>query len=225
MTDPNLHRLPEDLTDILASYGTLVSYSDGEQIHARGDTKPGLSIVNTGFVKVGNYGKDGKYCLTRILSPGETFGEFTLFAHLPRTHNAEAIGFTEVVQVEQVAFERCSKKHPELKDALLTSLAVKLHESLEILDDLRRLPLPVRVAKSLLTVSKQRQTSRISITQPALADLLGVTVLSVHHALKTLNDRDLVKLGYGFIEISAPEDIAQWIAEHESLAPVASRPG
>lgn len=217
----NQHSLPIALVEALENVGVLVNYTDGQVIHERGDAKPGLSIVKQGQVKVGNYGKEGKYCLTRILVSGETFGEFTLFADLPRTHNAEAVGDTQVIQVTRQQFNALSQRLPDLTAALLSTLAIKLHDSLELLDDIRRLALPVRVAKSILAIQNQHPSKlTLTMTQNQLSEILGVTVLSVHKALKNLVDNELITLGYGTITIDQLTKLKSWVKQASSLSQV-----
>jgi len=220
MQDNSLHRLPDTLISAMVSCAPLVKYQCGEVIHVRGERKPGLSIVKSGTVRVGNYGKDGRYCMTRLLHPGETFGEFTLFAALPRTHNAEAATESEVIQLDQKLFNELSAQHPELTQWMLRSLAVKLHDSLELLDDMRRLALHVRAAKVILSISKQSNAQRVKIKQNDLADVLGVTVLSAHQSLKKLTAANLITSGYGYVDIVSTEGLEAWIDQQASLSSV-----
>ncbi|NMP33225.1 Crp/Fnr family transcriptional regulator [Thalassotalea sp. M1531] len=217
MSTDNLHKLPDEMVLLLCEFGQTVFYSSDKLIHARGDVKPGLSVVISGLVKVGNYGLDGKYCLTRVLEPGETFGEFTLFGNLPRTHNAESLGDTEVLQLNASEFDLACQRIPQLKDTLLASLATKLHDCLEILDDVRRLPLTVRLAKTLVTIAKTRGTNDVVIRQSDLADVTGVTVLSCHKALNVLTEQGLIKLAYGRIIINDRSAFTRWIEQKSEL--------
>jgi CRP-like cAMP-binding protein len=211
--------LPEDIIDICENYAVRRLYSDGEQIQARGDRKPGLSIIRSGAVKVGNYGRDGQYFLTRILTVGETFGEFTLFADLPRTHNAEACGDTAIDEIAKPAFQTLVRERPEIKDYLLISLAENLHTALEILDDIRRQPIIVRVAKLLLSyLGNAKNSLNIPLTQTVIAESLGVTRLSVHNSLKSLEAQGMLIRKYGRININDLSVLKAWIADHEELA-------
>ena len=87
-----------------------VTYRDGELVHARGDAKPGLSIVHSGAVRFSNPGLDGSVITTGILNPGQFFGEATLFAGLPRTHDAVAVGPTVIDQVSKKRFDQVLMK-------------------------------------------------------------------------------------------------------------------
>ncbi|MFT7685489.1 MAG: CRP/FNR family cyclic AMP-dependent transcriptional regulator [Candidatus Azotimanducaceae bacterium] len=62
------------------------SYADGQLIYSRGDNR------------VGNIGNDGSYLATSVLDNGQCFGEFTVFAGLPRTHDITAAGETNIAE-------------------------------------------------------------------------------------------------------------------------------
>jgi CRP/FNR family transcriptional regulator, cyclic AMP receptor protein len=203
-------------------FGRCIEYQDNETIHARGDLLPGLSVVYSGQVRVGNYGIDGCYQLTTILERGETFGEFTLFANLPRTHNAEAMGKSQVIQMSVSQYNGFISEYPEVEKMLLSSLANKLHQALENLDDVLRLPTHIRLAKVLFKLSKQQQTQELKIKQNQCAQLLGVTVLSAHKALKKLQKAQLIRTAYGGIHIDSIYGLREWLLKQSSIFPVSS---
>jgi CRP/FNR family cyclic AMP-dependent transcriptional regulator len=95
-----------ELDRALSREANSTRYSEGQLVHSRGESAPGLSIVRKGAVRVGNVGVDGSYLTTSILGVGQCFGEFTLFASLPRTHDATAVGDTVVDQVSGIHFMR-----------------------------------------------------------------------------------------------------------------------
>lgn len=212
--------LPDEYIQLCHSLGLCRTYADGEMIHQRGDPKPGLSIVYQGQVKIGNYGADGKYYLTLISGPGETFGEFTLMAKLPRTHTVESYGPSQIIQLNQNAFHRAIDLTPELQTTLFAMMAAKLHIALEVLEDTRRLPVIVRVAKNLLSLFDKTPTATIQITQRDMAQFLGVTELAVHKALRKLSEQALLTLHYGSIRIQNPNAFRSWVNQHTLLGTV-----
>jgi CRP-like cAMP-binding protein len=212
MDQQNLQRVRE--------FAVAKHFAQGHQIHDRGDYKPGLSVVAQGEVKVGNYGLDGQYQLTAILRQGDTFGEFTLFANLPRTHNAQAYTDCEVLHLSERAFDDLIAKYPDFLRFMLASIAVKLHITLERLDDVLRLPTHVQLAKLLFQLSQVQQTNDIKLRQSDCAERLGVTVLSAHKAIKKLLALELITTSYGMIHISNLEQLALWLEDHLSLLPL-----
>lgn len=208
-------RMPEKLLIRCAKFAPIIEYSDGCTIHNRGDVKTGLSIVYSGQVQMGNYGLDGKYQHTITLSKADTFGEFTLFNHLPRTHHAMAVGETKVIQMSSNQFAQCSNESPELNTFLLSSMGLKLHITLERLDDIQRLPTYIRLAKLLLLHTDNQ--GRVAMRQKDLAEQLGVTVLSCHKAINKLSDLSFIQRFYGAIQIKSVTDLTLWLDEKMSL--------
>ena len=206
-----------DLLENALSFGRCIEYQDNETIHSRGNLIPGLSIVYSGQVRVGNYGIDGRYQLTTVLEKGETFGEFTLFANLPRTHNAEAVSKAQVIQMSVSQYHDFTKDYPIVEKILLSSLAKKLHQTLEHLDDVLRLPTHTRLAKILFNLSNQQQTKTLKVKQNQCAQLLGVTVLSAHKALKKLQGEQLIRPAYGVIHIVDIEALREWLLQQSSI--------
>lgn len=207
--------MPQKLVMLCATFAPIKEYSDGCTIHNRGELKPGLSIIYCGQVKIGNYGLDGKYQHMATLSKADTFGEFTLFNNLPRTHHAMAVGATKVIQMSASQFSQCSKGTPELSAFLLSSMGLKLHIALERLDDIQRLPTYIRLAKVLLQhTDKQGQ---VVLRQKDLAEQLGITVLCCHKSIKKLATLSLIETFYGAIHIKNMTDFTQWLEEKMSL--------
>ena len=196
-------------------------YQAGELIHQRGERKPGLSIVVTGAVSVGNYGMDGRYIQTTLLGPGESFGEFTLFSQLPRTHTAEAVGLSEVDHIPPPVLKRALEQNPQLALGLLASLSTRLHRMLEAVDDIKRLPLPVRLAKLLLMLAHQDSGRYwVGYSQEQLAERLGMTRVSIATALKALEQDNLISRHYQRVEIIEPALMQQWLQLQTQTLPL-----
>lgn len=216
-----LDLLPNDTQKALRDQANRVRYEDGQLIHERGDTKPGLSIVHSGKVKFGNPGSDGSYVTTALFGEGHCFGEFTLFANLPRTHDAIAVGNTVIDQIDATSIDRLLVSEPELYRLMLVAVTRRLHAAVDFMDDMRRLPLKVRIAKLILTMSKTSDTlGEIKLTQSDLAFSFGVSRVSIGQALSELQSENLIKTGYGNLHIPDSDRLALWVSERSSLLPV-----
>lgn len=213
--------LPAPLAARLSAAATLVTYDDGETIHSRGDRKPGLSIVKSGAVRFAIPGADGSYLSTSVLGPGHCFGEATLFARLPRTHDAIAVGPTAIEQIPKPRFDRIFNEEPMLARALLEATTQRLYAVLDFLDDLRRLPLPVRVAKLIVRMAQSaRNAGEVECSQSDIAVTLGVSRVSVGKVLAQLQDEGLIALGYGRIGVPEIARMHRWIAARSPIAPL-----
>ncbi len=216
-----LETLSAPLRSAIEDAEVRIRYQDGELVQARGDATAGLSIVRAGTVRVGNVGADGVYLTMVILGPGQTFGEMTLFADLPRSFDVRAYGPVTIGYIDKTRFERLLGNHPELAKVMLRSLSTQLHAALEHLEDLRRLSLVVLVAKILSTMIKtQKNVASLETTQATLANTIGVSRVSLAHALAELEGQGLLRRGYATIEIPDVASLRDWVATNSKLAPV-----
>ncbi len=199
----------------VARAGTVMRYRDGQLIHNRGDRKPGISIVVAGAVQVGVFGADGNFIITSNLGVGQTFGELTLFAGLPRTHDITAAGETEINQISAAAFERLYDQEPEISRALLSTSLVRAHGLLEMMDAMRRLPMRERTAKVLFTLLQTTGGAQsFNYRQADLASVLGVSRTSLNKALKQMRALGLIETAYGQINIPDSKKMRRWVTEN-----------
>lgn len=213
--------MPQRLQTRLREAAVRVSYGDGELVHARGDHKPGLSLIHKGAVRFVNQGLDGSVVSTGILGPGQFFGEATLFADLPRTHNAIAVGATIIDQVAKQRFDAIFDEEPELARVMLRATTQRLYLALDILDDLRRLPLKTRAAKMIaIHAAVSREKNSVKLNQSELAFTLGVSRVALGKALGELQKDGLIKLGYKRIDIPDALKLKGWIAKNDPLRPL-----
>jgi len=188
--------------DKILSVGVIRRFSDGQLIQQRGDCDGHMSFVKSGKVVAGNFGLDGRFLTSALLLPGEHFGDFTLFAGLPRSQNLWAQGATEITQVSGAKFLTLMEQEPTIARALLTISTLRNYELVEHLDMQRRLTLPAQISRLLLTaVEAQTQSETIECRQEDLAVMLGVSRVSIGKALKKLQADGLAELAYGRIHL------------------------
>jgi CRP/FNR family cyclic AMP-dependent transcriptional regulator len=213
--------MPDALAGRVRAAAKPTRYQDGQLVHARGDLQRGLSIVRSGAVRFGNAGEDGSYVTTTVMGPGQSFGEFTLFGDLPRTHDATAVGATVIDYLDHARFQRLLADAPELWRILMIATTKRLHDALELLDDFRRLPLPALTAKLLLALPPSKaDLTLVACNQADLAFTLGVSRVSIGKALAQLQKAGLLVLGYRMITIRDRAALKRWVAKHRVLSPL-----
>ena len=119
---------------------------------------------------------------------------------------------------EELKDKIANESNPVLVDAYQDELDKLI--ALENLDDVLRLPTHIRLAKVLFKLSKQQQTQEHKIKQNQCAQLLGVTVLSAHKALKKLQKAQLIRTAYGGIHIDSIDGLREWLLKQSSIFPV-----
>ena len=217
--------IPPEIQLAISQSANLVKYSDGQLIHSRGSSNRGLSIVQSGAAQIGVMGVDGKFVIVGRLRPGESFGEFTLYTELPRTHDVSAAGVTEILQISESQFLRLEKRFPQLTLAILKSSLTRNYLLLEALDDLRRLTLKQRTAKIILSMSYaatngEHDSVTVECRQQELADTLGVSRVSLNTTLKQLAQTGLIEPAYTSIVVPSVQGLESWIATHCSTTPL-----
>src|SRR5690554_5853876 len=166
---------------------------DGQRLHAQGDLPDGLYGVSTGAMRISSTGADGREALLTILSPGNWFGEISLFDGLPRTHDAHAMGPTEVLVIPRREFHQLLERRPELYPHFMRLLCLRLR---------------ARLAKRLLMHAQQYSEpgpggDRLSIqlSQETLGLMLNSSRQSINRLLKQFEQAGWVQIHYSQISI------------------------
>lgn len=195
------------------------NYRAGTRIHHRGERSRHFSLIRAGHVNGSNVDIHGSTLSSSVLGPGDCFGEFTIFAGLPRTHDIWALDAVELGTIGADRFRQLSQQHPAIATGLLTIALRRNYVMLEFLDSIRRLPLEVRLAKLLLVNVWSETDQTISIRQESLAYTFGVSRMSVSTALSKLERAGLVTRGYRKIRLNR-NALSRWVNEHDLVPPV-----
>lgn len=214
-----MEALPPGMADRVRGEATVSKFSDGQIIQSRGDTRAGLSIIKSGAGQMGVFGEDGTFVMMSVMGPGQTFGEVTLFTDIPRTQDFVAIGPTEIYQLPASRFRALCEGEPGLLETMLSITLARSHFLLDVLDSMRRLGLRERVAKILYTMDLTAGlTGQVRCRQSDLAEMIGVSRVSLSKVLKDLSERGLIELGYGCISFPDPDTFRGWVARHCNVA-------
>lgn len=181
-------------------------------IHEEGDTAQGMSVVITGQVKLVKRQASGNLLLETSVNPGQSYGDVTQVAIGRRTHGAMATGETVVDHFSPQAFETLLE-HPGILRALYRIVTYRLTRAVEMLDDMRALPTEGRVAKLLSRmIDAEADSGRIECLQEDLANILGVSSMTIAKALSVLRREGLVTTGYRQILVPDAVRLRDWVA-------------
>lgn len=181
-------------------------------IHEEGDQASGMSVVIAGQVKLVKRQASGNLLLETTVNPGQSYGDVTHFLIGRRTHGAMACGDTVVDHFSSEAFETLLD-HPGILRALYRICTYRLSRAVEMLDDVRALPIEGRLAKLLANMIERGSTSgRIECLQEDLANILGVSSMTIAKALSALRNEGLVTTGYRQILIPDVVRLREWVS-------------
>lgn len=208
---PNILALLSDgERSCIAALGERRSYRDQEVIHERGDDGASLSIVIEGSVSLYRIMRDGHIIFASSVLAGQNYADAV--SGVARTHRAIAQGATIVDHYDQAAFDEILNHHPAILRALYQVSSYRLALAIEMLDDFRILPTRVRLAKMILRMAKASPSDRVVLSkQEDLAQILGLSTVSVIQNLKLLAAEGLIATGYRQIKVPDLDRLELWI--------------
>lgn len=198
--------LPALLQDSLLAAARVRRLAPGQRLFKRGDPPCGLYGVLEGAVRIGAVSEQGKEALLSVVEPPHWFGEICLFDGRPRTHDAYGVGRCTLLQVTQSAMLELLEEHPLYWRHLALLMSHKLRLTFINLEQLSLMPAAVRVAHRLLMIAEgygETESSRrvLQLPQEQLALMLSLSRQTTNQILKDLQNRGIVQLSYGEIEV------------------------
>jgi len=201
--------LSETVRDKLLQRGTKISFAKGQLIQQRGDQAREFWYVESGSVQVGRFSEDGRLTLFAVLGARETFGELAFIGEFPRTVDAIAGTDTLLVRIGEAEFQNLLQTEASAARLLLQTMALTVQQSFDAIESGRNLSTAQRLAQALLQLlGDQPDGSSLQITQQELADLIGVSRVSLGKAIKKLEQRELLVCGYNSVTISDRNHLA-----------------
>jgi len=184
----------------------------GEMLFRQGDAAPASGHaffgVLRGGIKASSLREDGKEAILVVLEAGNWFGEISLIDGQPRTHDATAVGETELLALPREAFDRLMKR-PAFAVAVCRMLAARVRSLYGMVEDATLRSTRARVARRLLLLARGDATQArdprpvVPVSQEALAMMLGVSRQTLSKELQGLARAGAIALGYGRIEIAS----------------------
>ncbi len=211
---PLFRELGRAAHDRIAAYATTRHVARGETIFMKGDAGASLFAVCSGTVEVLVPSAEGKNAVINLINEGEIFGEIALLDGRPRT--ADALAFTDctLMVLERRDFLPLLREQPEIAVKLLEILCARIRRTTEQVEDIMFLNLERRLAKALLRLEKSSQGAyRISITQRALSEIVGVSREETNKQLQLWSKDAIVRLERGSIVVLRAASLQQIAGE------------
>ncbi len=202
---------PEAAAALRSSMDT-VNLNKGQVLFNEGERGERLYIITDGKMKLGHTSSDGRESLLAVLGPGELLGELSLFDPGPRTATATALTETSLMGLGHNALRPWLTGRPEVAEALLQALALRLRRTNEQMADLVFSDVPGRVAKTLLELGEKFGRPlpdgihvTHDMTQEELAQLVGASRETVNKALADFAARGWIRLESRLVILIDPE--------------------
>jgi CRP/FNR family transcriptional regulator, cyclic AMP receptor protein len=206
--------LPKSLQSDLSFGARKLKFADGQIIQHRGDPPEFFFVIQKGHVKLGQYNAHGDLKVLVILGPGDSFGELACLGDTPRAVDAEAAGDAELILISANKLSAMMLASPQTSQQIIRLLAVLMQEALDTLLVYRKMPAPQRLAKALVSLCEGRAEPVIlTIRHQELAELVGVSRMSISKTLERLEVRGFLTRGYSEITIADPAGLKRYLKD------------
>jgi CRP/FNR family cyclic AMP-dependent transcriptional regulator len=216
--NPWFRDLPDGLAEAILTQGHIRRLTD-EIVYAAGDPPNGIFALISGEIRVTQTTAEGRSALLMIARPGVWFGEAGMIDGLPRTSDANAIGQTTVLQMDPGMFHRLTWDNSQSYAAFARLVCEQYRKAMDYIVTTMSLPLPVRLAQRLVGLAQAygRETNDgvtidLHLSQESLAGMVAVSRQSLNRALKALEAKGMVSVGYSALtirDIAALEALAR----------------
>ena len=197
-----INALPALARDDLLTSGQARKFSKGQIIQQRGDVAKEFWYVESGSVQIGRYGIDGRLTLFALIGTGETFGELAFMGEFRRAVDAIAGSDCTLIRIGDSELQSLMDSDPAVTRLLLKTMALTVQEAFDLIESSRSLSVPQRLAQALLQLCGDRgDGAKVMATQQDLADLVGVSRVSLGKALARLQTAGIIEPGYGSVTI------------------------
>lgn len=227
---PIFESLSEDELRQVADLAVPRRYADGEVIFREGDRSDTCFIVRTGRVRITRTHSGGRRLTLAELSPGEMFGELSMFDGEGRSATVDAVEDTTTLALLERDVKRVLRAHPEIAVKMLARLASRLRQANEKLARQSFQPVAGRVASTLLAQVEARRAQAaaavdtdegedglqpaeivIEATQADIAQLAGSSRESASRFLADLERAGVVTTGRGRVVVHDPVALRRYI--------------
>ena len=192
--------VPEAARVRLFELGKRRSFADGQFVLRQEEPADGFFAVVSGQAMIGRYAIDGSLTIYAVCGPGDLFGEQAFLTATPRLADAVADGPLEVVFFSGAVFRKSIVSDPKFAMLIMRSLAAQLKLVIERVDAERHMSVPDRLAQALLGM-EETAGHPIACTHQQLADLLGVSRVTLGMALRQIEKTGAISGSYGKVRI------------------------
>ncbi len=197
----------------LLTLGSLTQYpAAGRVLMREGDATSFVIILLDGVVKATAQMQDGRDALLAVRMGGDLVGELASVDGGPRSATVTTCGAVIARVVSRADFMDCTRRDPQVSQAVQTSVVAKLRSANRRRVDFTGCDVRTRLARVLhqTALAYGTETSdgvllKWSLTQPEIATLAGAAEPTVNRVLRELREAGVLATGYRSIKILHPE--------------------
>ena len=182
-------------------------FGRNEVVFHDGDPGDTLHLIVKGHFAIRISTPLGDVATLRVLGPGEHFGELAVLAPGPRRGSVVALEAGETMSLHRDDVNQLRASMPKIDAALTAALVAEVRRLAAGLVDVLYVPAEQRVRRrlnELVALYGGEPPVVIPITQDDLAELAGTTRPTANRVLRMGEDKGVVTLARGRVEICDP---------------------
>lgn len=182
-------------------------FAPGELLFSQGDMPTEFYYLLSGLSLTYTLYEDGRERNILISWPDRLFGASTFFEGVPRRASAIAIRRCKVLAIDRRLYESCCREFPDFQETIIREISIDLGTLFEELADASMLTTEIRVARFLcrrLANGQHGGTAErpeLPYTQEFIANVLGISRMSVSTAITGLAAKGWIETNYGRIRV------------------------
>ena len=168
-------------------------------------------LLLTGTIRVYTPSKSGREITLYRVNPGDLCILSLNSLYQNRNYGVFAEAETDIyaLGISAQDFQSVLNESEEFRNFVLSALNARLCDLMCLIQDTAFENLDLRLARLIDRLSKQGESLRVDITHQALARELGSTREMISRILKEFEQRKIIKLSRGFIDILSAESLKQ----------------
>jgi CRP-like cAMP-binding protein len=193
----------------------LVSFEAGQWTHAEGDEETGILVVIRGLVYVLCKAPGGREVLIGPTAPGGAIGQTKRFGGGPRLVTVQCVDDSLILLASDRVLTQIAMERPQIWQAVAALLYLRLRDLIQLAAEAIALPPRQRLAARMTRLAQEKEqggNSVLSLSQEALAEMVGLTRKTVNGYLAEFEREGLIRRAYGSAILNDPQALRR-IAE------------
>lgn len=200
---PWMQGLSSSTVSTLAAKAIVRRLAHGELWVSRAERATGIAIIVEGGLRSTTFTAEGKEYVFSIMKAGDIWGLVSTIDGIRNANDVYAHGETTILTIDRRTTLAMIESYPDFGRCLMELLCHRLRMANTVLEDRALKPIEVRLARLLLSLRGNGDTTRsaneLHVTQEMLAKILGCTRPTVNRKLLQLEREQVIEISYGRI--------------------------